>query len=1119
MFAKPKRLLQKALHQGEQGAAAHVPQMDVQIALHYGVPYTASLLAFDPVQRLLSVATLDGRIKIIGGDNIEGLLISPKSLPYKFLQFIQNQGLLIAISNENEIQVWNLEFRQLFYSSQWDINITAFAVVEGTFLMYLGDENGLLSVLKYDVDDGKLQKMPYNVPMHFLAEAACVSLEDPQSIVGILPQPDTFGTRVLIAYEKGLLVLWDVSANCAIAVRGYGALHMKNQVTGAQRDAGEDEDNINAEEEREICSLCWASKGGSTVAVGYINGDILLWDMTARSSKRDNESVAASNVVKLQLASGSRRLPVIVLHWSAGSADSNKGGHLFVYGGDDMGSEEVLMVLSLESTDGLESARCTSRMDLKLDGSFADMILISDSGIPYKSQTSALFILTNPGQLNFYDGGALFSMPKSEEGIAQLEAQKFPVTVPTTDPNITVTNLYSLNGRESQSISLKKFCVKQNAAPFMQRNMKWPLTGGVPSEMSLNEDHTVERIYIAGYQDSSVRIWDATFPVLMPMFVLEGKVVGVNLDGENSAVSSLAFCSLNMTLAVGTTSGLVRIYKLYEHTGGSSFHFVCESKQEVHVVHHGRGFHCHVAFLASNSPVRSLRFTASGEVLAAGYQNGQLASFDANQLSIVFSVDCASGTDSPVVSLSNYNAVASAAKANEQQKGSPQSAKPPADVLLSLTKDGRFTAHDSVNGLTINSCVLDQKQLSAISMYVIDGTSEEEQNQLSEGKFPSQGHTAKEESVLDEKQTDTAKEESVLDKKQTNTVEKSQKNTLWHSHNGGSDSFLLVCFEDVVSLFSLPSLIQGSSKHLHRIKLAKHCCWSAVLTSMDGKACGFILVYQTGTIELRSLPDLAILAESSLMSLLRWSYKTGMEKSMSSSNGQITLVNGSEFAIISLIASENAFRIPESMPCLHDKVLAAAAEAAINVSMDQKRKQNPAAGILGGIIKGLKGKGEEDAKLKGSLSAQTMSEQLESIFSKESFAEPPIPNPDDPIELSIDDIDIDDEIPLAPPPASSSMSHVNKKMAAEEERAKLFEGSSDVEKPRMRTHQEILTKYKFGGDAAAAAAHAKDKLMQRQEKLERISQRTAELESGAENFASLAQELAKSMENKKWWKL
>jgi len=31
----------------------------------------------------------DGRIKIIGGDNIEGLLISPKKLPYKNLEVIK----------------------------------------------------------------------------------------------------------------------------------------------------------------------------------------------------------------------------------------------------------------------------------------------------------------------------------------------------------------------------------------------------------------------------------------------------------------------------------------------------------------------------------------------------------------------------------------------------------------------------------------------------------------------------------------------------------------------------------------------------------------------------------------------------------------------------------------------------------------------------------------------------------------------------------------------------------------------------------------------------------------------------------------------------------------------
>jgi syntaxin-binding protein 5 len=83
------------------------------------------------------------------------------------------------------------------------------------------------------------------------------------------------------------------------------------------------------------------------------------------------------------------------------------------------------------------------------------MILIPDTGVPDKIRASALFVLTNPGQLDFYDGSALFSGRKSEEVYAQPEARKFPVAVPTIDPNITVTDLYSLTGTGHPSISLK----------------------------------------------------------------------------------------------------------------------------------------------------------------------------------------------------------------------------------------------------------------------------------------------------------------------------------------------------------------------------------------------------------------------------------------------------------------------------------------------------------------------------------------------------------------------------------------------------------------------------------------------------------------------------------------
>jgi syntaxin-binding protein 5 len=42
--------------------------------------------------------------------------------------------------------------------------------------------------------------------------------------------------------------------------------------------------------------------------------------------------------------------------------------------------------------------------------------------------------------------------------------------------------------------------------------------------------------------------------------------------------------------------------------------------------------------------------------------------------------------------------------------------------------------------------------------------------------------------------------------------------------------------------------------------------------------------------------------------------------------------------------------------------------------------QNPAAGIIGGFIKGMKDKAEENAKMRESLTLQTPSEHLESFF-------------------------------------------------------------------------------------------------------------------------------------------
>jgi hypothetical protein len=41
---------------------------------------------------------------------------------------------------------------------------------------FLGDENGMFSVLKYDLEDGEIKTMPYHIPLDSLAGAIIFTL-------------------------------------------------------------------------------------------------------------------------------------------------------------------------------------------------------------------------------------------------------------------------------------------------------------------------------------------------------------------------------------------------------------------------------------------------------------------------------------------------------------------------------------------------------------------------------------------------------------------------------------------------------------------------------------------------------------------------------------------------------------------------------------------------------------------------------------------------------------------------------------------------------------------------------------------------------------------------------
>lgn len=1102
MFAK--RLLEKATHhlhlhhhQHLQHGNLKPTDLDLHIQVHFGIPNTASILAIDPIQQLVAIGTLDGRIKVIGGHNIEALFISPKEIPYKNLEFLQNQGYLVGVLNDNDIQVWNLEGRCMTCSLQWKSNITAFSVISGSPFMLIGDEHGMVSVLKYGTEDDNLVNMPYHISPDYILEKTGISFTNDQCVVGVLPQPSSFGNRLLIAYQYGLFVLWNVLESKVLVIKGDKDLLIKDHLSESPSNISADplEDAHELMNAKEISALCWASSVGSMLAVGYIDGDILLWNIPRGAfSKCKNAGALCDDVVKLELSSSEKRLPVIFLCWGESYiSQSSHGGQLFVYGGCEIGSEEVITVVSLQWSPGMEMLKSVRRVDFSLIGAFADMTSLSTLETGVKSHFDGLFVLTRPGMLQFHCAeslSALVSQPDRKASISGLEP---PVVIPTSDPQMTAAKLSLHTSDEKFSKWLTEMASVYSTLNHGE-GRNWPLTGGVQREISSSEENTQKIIYIAGYQDGSVRIWDATKPMFPLVSIIEGQVHGVANAGLNVSVTKLDFCVSMMKLAVGNHCGEVRVYSLNDDAGGTKLHWINHSERVVYDVPLQKGHQCIAVFSLVNSPVQSLQFSASGAKLAVGFESSHVAVLDMISLSVLYSTDS--------VASSNYRAISGTLIAFSDACGfsrgpnhlGPKNVVQPAEELLfTLTQDAKVNVVDSKTGNPISSQPLHLKKHTAISMYVL------ECSYLMSASSEHREQSNKETKALDEPKQDASS--LIVDMKDTEHLSVDGERLL--------DSLLLLCFENRLRLYNTKSIVQGEDKPICKVKLGKPCSWTSIFKK-DDKVVGLILVYQSGDLEVRSFPDLELLAESSLISVLRWNSRPNLKLASCTDHGQICLVNGSELAFISLSTREIETRF---LPSLHDKVVAAAADAALSFSIEQKMQVSPR-GIIGDIVKGFKK--EKSNSANDNPPAYKLNQLLE------KFSRPAVPDSSLTIveekeeELDIDDIEIDEPVMVA-----SISSHQEKGKATKSERDRLFEGPAVDPKPRTRTPEEIMAKYRGTEYASAAAERARNKLLERQEKLEKINQRSEDLRYEAENFASMANELVKTMENrrKKWWQI
>jgi syntaxin-binding protein 5 len=102
----------------------------------------------------------------------------------------------------------------------------------------------------------------------------------------------------------------------------------------------------------------------------------------------------------------------------------------------------------------MESLKCIGRADLTLNGTFADLILLPSIGARGLNSKDDLFVLTNPGQIHYYDNDSLSALMSEQNRTSSVSAQEFPVLIPMNNPSLTVAKLIKLPSQLNSSKTL-----------------------------------------------------------------------------------------------------------------------------------------------------------------------------------------------------------------------------------------------------------------------------------------------------------------------------------------------------------------------------------------------------------------------------------------------------------------------------------------------------------------------------------------------------------------------------------------------------------------------------------------------------------------------------------------
>ncbi|XP_020083901.1 uncharacterized protein LOC109707188 isoform X3 [Ananas comosus] len=997
----------------------------------------------------MAMATRNGHIKLFGRDNTQALLQSDAAVPSKFLQFMDNQGILLNVTTENHIEVWDIDAKRLCYVHIFNEEITSFTVLQQSSYIYVGDHLGNISVLMLDYKQQHLVEMQYRIPFSE-SYGTTAEVGNETAVIYIMPQPMVESRRVLIIFRDGLISLWDIQESKAVFVSGRSAPHSSHH------------------EPKHVVSACWACTQGSKVVVGYSNGDLFLWAILFNSNqkyapaKNKHEINAVPNIPLLKLNLGFKmdKIPIVSLRWVAGDGKTSR---IYINGFFDDDTYLFQVLILNETTESR-----TIKLVLPLTEACLSMELISCFNDQNKHQPNALVLLLKSGCLCLVDDSQI------ERYLIQCQSKSPPtlpsqilVKLPFGDSPITVAKLYTSNTAPLSFMDEDNILLTNKYAYLLSTNPK-EKDKNCLSSARFSELSKMRGLYITGHTDGDINLWDASCPLLQLVISIKPQNEDNNSSSSGAPITSLHFDTSLQVLVSGDQNGLVQIitFKKEQLASQNIFSFLQAKPGDNYTVHS----------VKLKGAILSTSVNTDIKHLAVGTDKGLVSVINMEDASIIYQKQMQSQL---------YSGVTSLRFEKYCQDGSEK------NVLLVGMEDSVVWAFEEDKGDAMSTNSIRTKEPSrALLMEILDAP------------------------------TETGWVSNSLDISKENSFKETASN----------HSILLLCSENAVRLYSSSHAIQGIKKLIHKKQLSGSCYYASVLYG-PSSSIGLILVFASGKIEIRSLPDLTLLKEASLRGFTFLRQKSKLHRAAilsSSSDGELVMVNGDqEILFFSTLCRKDIYRNLELINLVFRRDIALEEESSYMMNTPKEKKK----GIFATVVKDLKGnKSKQNQEIDVEDFSPSTSEELSAIFSKANF--PPdsgrrnsSTKDGEDVELSIDDINIEDGQPKHKGPNFAVLSKQKFGKGLQALKGKLKPKTEEKahlgkEKPEdaipISAVDQIKMKYGYSANNESSIPEmAKNKLKENVRKLEAIGMRTSQMENNAQSFSSMAKELLSIVKNEK----